>query len=702
MNTFRIAAFAIAAAIAACSSAPAATLSIADTTVSAVEARDGVMVTLGYQITSDSALTALLGASMTGPASEVVKDDIPAGVSVAVQPGTNWYYRSFRINLPPYASTGASVFYDITYTVRWDASESASLKRNDVLKMLAPVPVRVPILMYHKIGDALYSQYWNTTDMLRAQLAALRAYGYTALTCQELMDIRAGLAPAPAKPILLTFDGGYQNFWLDAIPILMQHDYRAVMFLLTGVMGTDNSWDGDNNPVIMFMTWDEVTSAYNTGYMDLQSHSVTHPDLRYSSSAARAAELVNSRTELQTRYGAPVDYFCYPYGAYNDTVKRAVRDAGYFAAFGAWGGVEPNCADKYALKRVPIYWDTTTDYNPAAPSSFFFRQIGDPLPVPTIAVTSIELVDAASGIPLPSGQAHLGQSMRIRVTANNSGVTASACARLVVDSDSDATNGAIYDSHLAPTPQDVSVSGWSGQAVFEWVWTPPVDAPAGPCWLTVRFQDPLCVLGFHRTGPAQLLTLTSSERTLSDVVGAAAGEYVTLRGNAASAAFDGAFYIQNAGRSRGLRVEMPGHSIAAGSRVDVAGRMDTNVEGERCLMAGSAKTDGQAPALPLTIRCSSLGGASAGLQEAVGSPEAGPNNVGLLVRAWGRVLTMDPEVGEMVIDDGSGSPTRCMWEEGVAVDPGLTHVLLTGVSSCWRDGDRLQPRILVTSASAQP
>ena len=222
MNTFRIAAFAIAAAIAACSSAPAATLSIADTTVSAVEARDGVMVTLGYQITSDSALTALLGASMTGPASEVVKDDIPAGVSVAVQPGTNWYYRQFRINLPPYASTGASVFYDITYTVRWDASESDSLKRSDILKMLPPVPVRVPILMYHKIGDALYSQYWNTTDMLRAQLTALKAYGYTALTCQELMDIRAGLAPAPAKPILLTFDGGYQNFWLDAVSAGLQ------------------------------------------------------------------------------------------------------------------------------------------------------------------------------------------------------------------------------------------------------------------------------------------------------------------------------------------------------------------------------------------------------------------------------------------------------------------------------------------------
>ncbi len=222
MNTFRIAAFAIAAAIAACSSAPAATLSIADTTVSAVEARDGVMVTLGYQITSDSALTALLGASMTGPASEVVKDDIPAGVSVAVQPGTNWYYRQFRINLPPYASSGASVFYDITYVVRWDASESASLKRSDILKMLAPMPVRVPILMYHKIGDALYSQYWNTTDMLRAQLTALKAYGYTALTCQELMDIRAGLAPAPAKPILLTFDGGYQNFWLDAVSAGLQ------------------------------------------------------------------------------------------------------------------------------------------------------------------------------------------------------------------------------------------------------------------------------------------------------------------------------------------------------------------------------------------------------------------------------------------------------------------------------------------------
>ena len=197
-------------------------------------------------------------------ARKVVKDDIPAGVSVAVQPGTNWYYRQFRINLPPYASSGASVFYDITYVVRWDASESASLKRSDILKMLAPMPVRVPILMYHKIGDALYSQYWNTTDMLRAQLAALRAYGYTALTCQELMDIRAGLAPAPAKPILLTFDGGYQNFWLDAIPILMQHDYRAVMFLLMPFI----IWMFDNS-VSSEISFAKFKFAFNVGMLGL-------------------------------------------------------------------------------------------------------------------------------------------------------------------------------------------------------------------------------------------------------------------------------------------------------------------------------------------------------------------------------------------------------------------------------------------------
>lgn len=145
------------------------------------------------------------------------------------------------------------------------------------------------------------------------------------------MNIRAGITAPPAKPIMLTFDGGYQNFYQKAVPVLETYDYPAVMFLLTGVMGQDNSWDGDNNPVIMFMTWDEVTAAYNTGLVDLQSHSVTHPDFTTISAATRQQELLNSRADIKGRYGCPVDFFCYPYGSYNTSSKTSVFQAGYHA-----------------------------------------------------------------------------------------------------------------------------------------------------------------------------------------------------------------------------------------------------------------------------------------------------------------------------------------------------------------------------------
>lgn len=68
---------------------------------------------------------------------------------------------------------GPSAMYSVVYRVSWGASQSTSVTRTNLLNVASPVSVRVPILMYHKIGDALYSQYWITAQMLAGQMAAL-------------------------------------------------------------------------------------------------------------------------------------------------------------------------------------------------------------------------------------------------------------------------------------------------------------------------------------------------------------------------------------------------------------------------------------------------------------------------------------------------------------------------------------------------
>ena len=83
------------------------------------------------------------------------------------------------------------------------------------------------------------------------------------------------------------------------------------------------------------------------------SHTVSHPRLTRCDDAALAAELEESRRLLEDWCGATVDLFAYPKGDYDLRVARAVRDAGYRAAF-AEDPVGAGLPD-FEIPRIGLY-----------------------------------------------------------------------------------------------------------------------------------------------------------------------------------------------------------------------------------------------------------------------------------------------------------------------------------------------------------
>jgi peptidoglycan/xylan/chitin deacetylase (PgdA/CDA1 family) len=76
----------------------------------------------------------------------------------------------------------------------------------------------------------------------------------------------------------------------------------------------------------------ELVAVYD-GF-DIASHSLTHPNLTEVSPDVLYREVTESRMMLQGLFRRPVEGFCYPFDAWNDLVKHAVRDAGYRFARG--------------------------------------------------------------------------------------------------------------------------------------------------------------------------------------------------------------------------------------------------------------------------------------------------------------------------------------------------------------------------------
>lgn len=178
---------------------------------------------------------------------------------------------------------------------------------------------------------------------------------------------------------------------------------------------------------------------------------------------------------------------------------------------------------------------------------------------------------------------------------------------------------------------------------------------------------------------------------------------VALTGMVTTASLPGAFYMENSDRTRGIGVlgSVPG----SGKTVTVEGVMTTS-HGERMLSAYNVIPGSEAtiPA-PYGIPIGTLGGAAQGRQNATYGWQAGswtasasPNNIGLLVRSFGKVVGQGS--GCFYIDDGSGVHNFDLSRIGLKVTyaytlPAVgTWVAVTGISSCEVDSTALHGELV--------
>lgn len=229
---------------------------------------------------------------------------------------------------------------------RWWSFTTVSQPPN----MLAPGPhsINVPILTYHYIrvnpdrNDRLGFALSVTPSDFAAQMDWLAQSGYHPITTEDLFQYLAGEQGLPSKPVILTFDDGYADFYTTARPILRSHDFRAVAYVVSGFVGTSR-----------YMTAAQVREADRSG-IEIGSHTVSHADLANLSAAAVWAQLTQSKSFLEQLLGHSVVSFCYPGGRYTAAVAAAVAAAGFHDATTTRYGYSYTLAGRYVWSRLRI------------------------------------------------------------------------------------------------------------------------------------------------------------------------------------------------------------------------------------------------------------------------------------------------------------------------------------------------------------
>jgi peptidoglycan/xylan/chitin deacetylase (PgdA/CDA1 family) len=178
----------------------------------------------------------------------------------------------------------------------------------------------VPILEYHVLGeptaDAPYPELYVARPDFRHQLEWLDGHGYQAVTLEQVQQAWYHGATLPPKPVVLSFDDGYRPQFTFALPQLRKHGWAGVLNLKAE--GSD--------------LYESNVKAMIAAGWELAAHTIHHLDLTELDAAALKEEVAGSRAILRREYGVPVNNFCYPAGAFDETVMAAVEAGGYTGA----------------------------------------------------------------------------------------------------------------------------------------------------------------------------------------------------------------------------------------------------------------------------------------------------------------------------------------------------------------------------------
>ncbi|MBE6066274.1 MAG: polysaccharide deacetylase family protein [Clostridium lundense] len=201
----------------------------------------------------------------------------------------------------------------------------------------------IPVLMYHSISNKKGNEIQLSKDLFEAQMKFLKDKNYTTLSLDELYDFIASNKPIPQKSVVLTFDDGYVDNYLNAYPILKKYNFRATIFVITD--NVDKYSHTINSSQIKEMSLNGI---------DIMSHTEKHEDLSTLNYDNQLYTMKTSQKFLEKVLDKKVNYIAYPYGRWNKDTLKAAKDSGHTMAFSTSGTWTDKSDGIYKLDRVYI------------------------------------------------------------------------------------------------------------------------------------------------------------------------------------------------------------------------------------------------------------------------------------------------------------------------------------------------------------
>ncbi len=231
-----------------------------------------------------------------------------------------------------------------------------------------PIPAekqKIPILMYHSISEqatAKFKRFAVTPTLFSEHMAYLHQHAYTPVTVTQLVQALSQESFAlPEKPVVITFDDGFADFYTEALPVLLQYSFVATLYIVTAFINETSRWlQKEGEAARPMLTWDQITSISAAG-IECGGHTHTHPELDTLSISNAREEIAQCKRLLEHHLGHEILSFAYPFGYHTTDIKQLVKDAGYTSACAVKYEMSSEATDPFALSRLIVDADMSVN-----------------------------------------------------------------------------------------------------------------------------------------------------------------------------------------------------------------------------------------------------------------------------------------------------------------------------------------------------
>lgn len=219
----------------------------------------------------------------------------------------------------------------------------------------------IPVLMYHRvINDNKYAGTYDTHVTLKnfeQQMKYIKENGYEAITFEDIANGEYKKR-FDKKYVIITFDDGYKDNLINALPILKKYNLKAVLFYVTDQ--TYNKWDIDvedrpKEKRFELMNLEEIKEFYESGLIEIGGHTTTHLDMPLIEKEKLKTDLEDSKAKIRNIVGKEPVAFAYPWGRNNEICRKLVEEVGYKFAVSTESGSACFSDDLFEIVRVGIY-----------------------------------------------------------------------------------------------------------------------------------------------------------------------------------------------------------------------------------------------------------------------------------------------------------------------------------------------------------